>query len=103
MTEESMIERVAKALSDASDYGSASDAFERGDNKGGYEELARAAIEAMGAPSKAMIDAGATAADDAMDSDYDSGPHGEDHNVNTYLRSDAPSLIWKAMLDAADD
>lgn len=41
------IARVARALSDASDNGLASQRFERGDNLGGYQALARAAILAL--------------------------------------------------------
>jgi hypothetical protein len=47
VVEREAIDRVARALSDASDNGLASQRFERGDNLGGYQALAHAAILAL--------------------------------------------------------
>lgn len=52
-------------------------------------------------PTKAMLAAGMAAAEDCLDSDWDSGLDGESHNSYTTLRSDAPKTIWSAMLTAA--
>jgi len=46
-------------------------------------------------PTKAMLDAVMEAANDAMDTDYDG-----DGESYSYLRSDAPHMIWKAMATA---
>ena len=64
------------------------------------DELARAAIEAIMKPSAEVIEAGIVEAENCKDSDWDSGPDGEQHNSYEYLRSDAPATIFKAMLQA---
>lgn len=65
-------------------------------------EITREIMQALASPTKAMLDAGMKAADDALDSDWDSGPDGEGYNSYSTLRSDAPSSIWLAMLGAAE-
>lgn len=51
-------------------------------------------------PTKQMADAGMTAAEDALDTDYESNIDG-DCFAYTALRSDAPSVIYAAMIAAA--
>jgi hypothetical protein len=65
-----------------------------------YRNVARTAIRAMREFTKEMAEAGATTLDDCTVSDWGSTPDGgrEDY---TYVNSDAPGLIWKAMIDAA--
>lgn len=53
-------------------------------------------------PTKRMIEAGIAAAENCLDHDWDSGCDGEGYNSYTTLRSDAPSIIWKAMCEAYD-
>jgi hypothetical protein len=73
--------------------------------KGGWDGLMKmaavAAIEAMREPTKEAIEAGNTALENAIDSDWDSGPDGESHNSYTTVRSTAPCEVWQAMINAA--
>lgn len=66
-----------------------------------FRKMARAAIAAvfdwLAEPGKSALDAGMTAAENALDTDYDSGADGEAVAYQT-LRSDAPSGIYAAML-----
>jgi hypothetical protein len=52
-------------------------------------------------PSLEMIEAGVTALDDCVDHDWDSGGDGEGYNSYTTIRSDAPSIVFKAMVAVA--
>jgi len=65
------------------------------------EVIARAALSEifdwLEKPSAKTLDAGMDAADDALDSNYSSDIYGNRYDYS-YLRSDAPSEIWKAML-----
>jgi len=99
-----MIERVAKKISRAMcDSGMRHGNWGKADPGDWADFLphARAAIEAMREPNKYMLDAGISKAQDCIDSDYDSGPDGESYRSYERLRSDAPSQIWKAMIDTA--
>src|SRR5690349_17376127 len=49
-------------------------------------------------PSKEMLDAGMSAAEDCKDSSWDSGCDGESYNSYEYYTSDAPAVIFKAMV-----
>lgn len=62
---------------------------------------ARAAIEAMREPTKAMIEVGITTAEDCKDSDWSSGGDGNSSNSYEYYRSDAPQTIFTAMINEA--
>lgn len=64
-------------------------------------DVARAVLQAIREPSKEMIQAGITKAEDCIDSTWDSGGDGESHNTYESLQSDAPQQIWQAMIDAA--
>lgn len=98
MTE--MVERVARALRVA-DLGPTAASEDHDVDWRAWEPDARAAIAAMREPTKAMAEAGIAKKDDCIDSDWDSGPDGESHNSYDTLRSDAPSIIWQAMITAA--
>jgi|GEM_PF-5455899 len=65
--------------------------------------VARAVLTALLEPSKSMLAKGMDAANDALDSDWDSGPDGESYNSYSSLRSDAPYEIWQKMVQAALD
>jgi hypothetical protein len=58
---------------------------------------ARAAIASMREPTKGMVEAGETAKDNAIDSDYDS----RSDSSYTTIRSDIHEAIWSAMVAAA--
>jgi hypothetical protein len=55
----------------------------------------------LGNPSKEMLDAGMSAAEDCKDSDWDSGGDGEGYYSYEYFRSDAAAVIFKAMVEVA--
>ncbi len=67
----------------------------------GYQKSARAAIEAMREPTKEMIVAADAKLEDCIDSDLDSGGDGEGRNYCETVRSDTPSILFKAMIDEA--
>jgi hypothetical protein len=90
-----MIERVAKRL------------IAEHDENGGWlltegeaKRLARAAIEAMREPTKAMILAGDNEKENCVDEDTTSDADGNQYNYTT-IRSDISSRIFSAMIDAA--
>jgi hypothetical protein len=96
-----MIERVEKVLRDALDLRLAHmTGREMVEDGTIIPAIACAAIEAMREPTPKVLDAGMTAAENALDSDYSSDGDGNRYDYS-YLRSDAPAEIWKAMINAA--
>lgn len=96
---ESMVERVAKVILTVERDILTPD-VDRNQVSVDPRVMARRILEAMREPSKLMLDAGMSAGSDALDSDWSSDADGNRHDYS-YLRSDGPSIIWRAMLDAA--
>lgn len=99
-----MLEKVASALSDSCDVDSNGfAAFERGDNRGGYLAMARAALEALREPSEEMIQSGAAtkgmkAVNDAM-AMYQ--VRGFSFDGDAFDDGYPMQQAWQAMIDAA--
>ena len=66
-----------------------------------FDRGVRAAIATLLEPTKEMVVAGETALEDAIDSDYDSGPDGYSHDLISKVRSGAQTDVFQAMIKAA--
>lgn len=103
--EKTVLERLARAWFDAekrvcSQNGDAWESAITQYERDVYMRRARSALSAIREPGKAALDAGMSVASDCLDSDYSSDVVGGRHEYSV-LRSDAPSMIWKAMIDTA--
>lgn len=96
-----MIEKIARAICDAGREDDPQFDLMSAQVKESYRHEARAAIEAMREPSKAMVEAGDTALENVTDSDWDSGADGNGHNSHEWIISGAQTEIYQAMIDSA--